>query len=111
MPLSSPNLQRLRIRTGVKPGRFAQMVGAARSHYSNVEYGRKVGSPELFGRCAATLSRLLDMSVEPEELMVAKGEDDEDADEHEHTDAGTGPPNRGDSTGPGRLHPGMRAAS
>lgn len=102
MPLSSPNLQRLRIRSGVKPGRFAEMVGAARSHYSNVEHGRKVGSPELFGRCASTLSRLLDRAIDPEDLMVAKGDDDED--EHEHTDAGTGPPNRGDSTGPGRHH-------
>lgn len=104
MPLSSPNLRRLRIRSGVKPGTFAEMVGAARSHYSNMEHGRVVGSPELFGRCATVLTRLLSERVEVDELMASTSEPDEE-EEHEHTDAGTGPPNRGDSTGPGRLRP------
>lgn len=108
MPQSLPSLQRLRRRARVKPGQFAEMVGASRSHYSNVEYGRKVGSPELFESCAAVLSDLLGEPISAEDLMAAKDPDD---DEHEHTDAGTGPPNRNDSTGPGRHNPGMRAAS
>lgn len=69
MPLSSPHLQRLRVRAGVKPGRFAELVETARSHYSNVEHGRKVGSPELFGRCAVHLSRLLDAAIDPSDLI------------------------------------------
>lgn len=109
MPLSSPNLRSLRIRSGVKPGAFAEMVGAARSHYSNMEHGRVVGSPELFGRCATVLTRLLSERVEVDDLMAATSSEPDEEDEHEHTDAGTGPPNRGDSTGPGRLHPSGQA--
>lgn len=78
-----------------------------RSAYSLVENGHRSASKELFGRCAALLTELLGEKVDPDDLMVAQGDDDE----HEHTDAGSGPPTRGDSTGPGRLHPGMRAAS
>lgn len=103
MPFSSPNLRRLRVRSGVKPGRFAEMVQASRSHYLNVERERVVGSPELFGRCATKLTELLGDRVETDELIAATDPTEDNDEEHEHTDAGTGPPNRGDSTGPGRY--------
>lgn len=71
----------------------------ARVAYSLVENGHRSASKELFGRCAARLSELLGQSIDPKILMA----DPEDEDEHVHTDAGTGPPNRNDSTGPGRV--------
>jgi hypothetical protein len=58
----------------VKPGKFAELVETARSHYSNVEHGRKVGSPELFGRCAANLSRLLGTAIDPSDLIECSTE-------------------------------------
>lgn len=78
MPLSSPNLQRLRLRSGVKPGRFAEMVEAARSHYSNVEHRRVVGSRELFERCASTLGSLLGVPVDPDDLIAGERKLDRD---------------------------------
>lgn len=110
MPHASPNLRRLRQRTGTKTGPWADAVDYNRNQYVNVESGRRSASPEFFARCAIRLTQLLGERIDPEVLMATGDEDDSDS-EHEHTDAGTGPPNRGDSTGPGRLHPGMRAAS
>lgn len=108
MPQASPELRRLRVRTGIKAGEWAQRVRMHRVSYAQVEGGRNPGSPELFSRCAALLSELLGEAVDPARLMLDPEDEEED---HEHTDAGTGPPNRGDSTGPGRLRPDLREAS
>lgn len=109
MPHATPLLRSLRQKTGVKPGPWADAVEYDRSQYSHVESGRRSAGSELYGRCARLLAEHLGIDVEPGDLMAADPEGEEE--EHEHTDAGTGPPNRGDSTGPGRVHPGMRAAS
>ncbi len=109
MPPASSDLRRLRLRTGIKSGQWAEHVQMNRTAYVNVENGHKPGSPELFARCAALLTQLLGEPVEAGQLMV-RAADPDDEDEHVHTDAGTGPPNRNDSTGPGRHHD-MRAAS
>lgn len=101
MPHASPELRRLRIKTGVKAGEWAQRVHVHRVSYAQVEGGRYPGSAELFSRCAALLTELLGEPVDADRLMV-RAADPDDEDEHEHTDAGTGPPNRNDSTGPGR---------
>lgn len=81
MPFSTPNLQRLRRRSRIKPGQFAEFVGASRSHYSNVEYGRKVGSPELFEQCAAVLSKALGENVDAVRDLIAQDDQDDTAQE------------------------------
>lgn len=71
MPLATPELLRLRLETGIKPGEWAARVKAARSHYSNVERQRVVGSPELFNRCASELTQELGRTVRADDLMDA----------------------------------------
>jgi DNA-binding XRE family transcriptional regulator len=73
MPFASPELRRLRLRAGVKSGQWADRVRINRNHYVNVESGRKVGSPELFGRCALALTELLGETVETDDLISQKG--------------------------------------
>lgn len=106
MPHAAPLLRSLRQKTGIKPGPWADAVEYDRSQYSHVEAGRRSAGSELYGRCARLLAEHLGIDIDPDDLM-SKDPDDEDV----HTDAGTGPPNRNDSTGPGRHNPGMRAAS
>lgn len=127
MPHATPELRRLRIEAVVTTGEFAKLANYNRNAYSNVEHGHRVASPEAFQVFAEVLSQKLsdrrrhpvhidartlyasdDRARRPPGDLAAKDPDD---DEHEHTDAGTGPPNRNDSTGPGRHNPDMRAAS
>lgn len=74
MPLASPALRRLRIRTGIKSGPWAERVKVNGNHYVNVEGRHKPGSNELFARCAAALTELLGERVEPVELIAADDE-------------------------------------
>lgn len=106
MPHAAPLLRSLRQKTGIKPGPWADAVGYDRSQYSHVESGRRSAGSELYGRCARLLAEHLGFDVNPDDLMAAEPDNE---DEHGHTDAGTGPPNRGDSTGPGRHN--LRRAS
>lgn len=50
-------------------GQWAEQVDYTRSAYMNVEGGRRPGSPELFGRCAARFTELLGETVETDDLM------------------------------------------
>lgn len=108
MPHASPTLRQLRVRAGIKPGPWAEKVQMHRAAYSLVENGHRSASPEFFARCATRLTEVLGVDVEPEHL-IAKDPDSDDEDDEQG--AGSGPPNRRDSTGPGRLQPGVRAAS
>lgn len=85
MPKASSELRRLRLRAGVKSGQWAERVRINRNHYVNVESGRKVGSPELFGRCALALTELLGETVETDDLIQ---KDNQDRDIPRHTTAG-----------------------
>lgn len=69
MPLARPTLLSLRLKAGIKTGRFARLVEASRNHYSNVEHRRKPGSHELFARCARVLSEKLDQELDANALM------------------------------------------
>ena len=71
MPHATPLLRRLRQRTGVKSGAWAERVEINRNHYVNVEGGHKPGSHELFARCAHALTELLGEAVEVDSLMEA----------------------------------------
>lgn len=73
MPYASPNLRQLRVRAGIKPGRWAEQVQMSRGAYSLVENGHRSASEELFGRCAARLTDLLGETVETDDLIAEKG--------------------------------------
>lgn len=76
MPLARSTLHSLRLKAGIKAGRFARLVEASRNHYSNVERGRKPGSRELFARCARVLAAELAETIDASFLM---SDDDDEA--------------------------------
>lgn len=115
MPLADPTLRRLRIRTGIKPGRWAELVDMHRTAYTAVESGRRPGSAELFSRCAAQLTDLLGEEIEPEDLMADSPHDPKEPcvpKPPSKPPAERAPkPDRPRPTGPNRDSDAIRAAS
>ena len=84
--------QELAARAGIKEGYLRNIVSG---------YGRGPSR-----RVRYSLERALRL---PKDALLVSGPDEEE--EHEHTDAGSGPPNRDDPTGPGRIRDEMAEAS